>query len=102
MAYVSRSAWNRRLSFQQLAEELDLSVGGRAVLAALIKEGFHRCLAMRKPPICERNQQIRLRWAQEHVNWTQEECNSILWTDETWITGGRHTRTSVTRRAGEE
>ena len=40
VAYVCLSARNRCLSFQQLAEELDLGVGGRAVRAALIKEGF--------------------------------------------------------------
>jgi len=59
---------------------------------------------MRKPPITERNRVIRLEWAREHVNWTQDQWYSILWTDETWITGGRHTRTWVTRRAlaGEE
>jgi len=60
VAYVCMSSRNRRLSFQQLAEELELGVGGKAVQAALIKEGFHRCLAMKKPPISERNQQIRL------------------------------------------
>jgi transposase len=31
-----------------------------------------------------------------------EQWYNILWTDETWITSGRHTRTWVTRRAGEE
>ena len=102
IGYVYMSARNRRLSFQQLAEELDLGVGRWAIRAALIKEGFHRRLAMRKPPISERNRVIRLQWAQDHVNWTQPQWNSILWTDETWITGGRHTRTWVTRRAGEE
>jgi len=102
VAYVCMTARNRRLSFQHLAEELDLGVGGKAIRAALMKEGFHRCLAMQKPPISERNQQIQLRWAQEHVNWSQDQWNSILWTDETWITDGRHTRTWVTRRAGEE
>ena len=77
-------------------------VGKTAIRAALIREGFHRRLAMRKPPISERNRVIRLQWAQEHANWTGEQWNSILWTDETWITGGRHTRTWVTRRTGEE
>ena len=96
------SARNRHLSFQQLAEELDFGVGRKAIRAALVKEGFHRRLAMRKPPISERNRVIRLQWAEEHLNWTQAQWNSILWTDETWITGGRHTRTWVTRRAGEE
>ena len=79
-----------------------MGVGKKAVRAALMKEGFHRRLVMRKPPIIERNRVIQLEWALEHVNWTQEQWYSILWTDETWITGGRHTRTWVTRRAGEE
>ena len=45
-----------------------------------------------------------MQWTQEHANWIQEPWNSILWTDETrtLITGGRHTRTWITRRAGEE
>ena len=57
---------------------------------------------MRKPPITERNRVVCLAWAHEHVNWTMEQWYEILWTDETWIIGGRHTRTWVTRRAGEE
>ena len=31
-----------------------------------------------------------------------EQWYEILWTDETWVTGGRHTRTWVTHRAKEE
>jgi len=73
IGYVWMSARNRRLSFQQLADELDLGVGRKAIRAALVKKGFHRCLAMRKPPISGRNRVIRLQWAQEHVNWTQEQ-----------------------------
>ena len=33
---------------------------------------------------------------------TIEQWYQILWTNETWITGGRHTRTWVTRGPGEE
>jgi len=83
IGYVCMSARNRRRSFQQLAEELDFGVGRKAIRAALVKEGFHRRLAMRKPPISECNRVIRLQWAQEHLNRTQAVWNSILWTDET-------------------
>jgi len=55
IGYVCMSVRNRRLSFQQLANELDLGVGKKAIRAALIKEGFYWRLAMRKPPISERN-----------------------------------------------
>jgi len=53
VAYVCMSARNRRLSFQHLAEELDWGVGGKAIWAALMKEGFHWRPAMKKPPISE-------------------------------------------------
>lgn len=100
--FVCASQQNRRMSYEQLANTLDFGVGRHAIRTALLKEGFHRRLAMRKPPISEKNRQIRLQWATDHVNWTMEQWYSILWTDETWITGGRHTRTWVTRRPGEE
>jgi transposase len=100
--FVCASAKNRRMSFTQLAEVLEFGVKKQAIRTALLREGFHRRLAMRKPPISEKNQKLRLDWALEHVKWTMEQWYQILWTDETWITGGRHTRTWVTRRPGEE
>jgi hypothetical protein len=100
--FVCASTKNRRMSYEQLANTLELGVKKGAIRAALEREGFHRRLAMRKPPISERNRVKRLAWAQEHVNWTMEQWYSILWTDETWVTAGRHTRTWVTRRPGEE
>ncbi len=63
---------------------------------------FQQYIARTKPPISECNRQLRLTWAREHLDWTKEQWNKILWTDETWVTGGRHTRTWVTRRPGEE
>ena len=61
------------MSFAQLADVLDYGVKKDAIRSALLREGFHRCLAMRKPPISEKNRQIRLQWALEHVNWTIEQ-----------------------------
>jgi hypothetical protein len=90
------------MSFAKLAEVLEFGVKKDAIRTALLREGFHRRLAMRKPPISEKNRQVRLAWALEHVDWTLKQWYQILWTDETWITAGRHTRTWVTRRAGEE
>lgn len=38
------------------------------------------------------------RWAQEHRDWTKEQWESFLWSDETWISGTRHRKIWVTRR----
>jgi hypothetical protein len=90
------------MSYEQLAKTLVFGVKKDAIRSALVREGFHRRLAMRKPPISEKNRKLRKAWAEEHVGWTMEQWYQIFWTDETWITSGRHTRTWVTRRAGEE
>ena len=90
------------MSFIQLVTVLDFRVKKQAIRSALLREGFHRRLAIRKPPILEKNRQYRLQQALEYVEWTIEQQYSILQTDETWITGRRHTRTQVTRRVGEE
>jgi hypothetical protein len=71
------------MSFTKLAEVLDFGVKKQAIRTALLRESFHRCLAMRKPPITEKNRRIRLAWAEEHVEWTLEQWYQILWTDET-------------------
>jgi hypothetical protein len=59
-------------------------------------------MARMKPPISETNRVARLEWARAHVHWTEEQWEAILWTDETWVTGGRHTRLWVTRKSWEE
>lgn len=100
--FVCASAKNRRMSYAQLAGVMGYGVKKDAIRTALAKKGFHRRLAMRKPPITEKNRQTRLAWAIEHRDWSMEQWYNILWTDDTWITGGRHTRTWVTRRPGEE
>jgi len=45
------------MSFQKLAEMMDFGVKKDIIRTALLKEGFHRRLAMRKPPITEKNRQ---------------------------------------------
>ena len=45
---------------------------------------------------------ICLQWANEHVDWELWQWWLILWSDETWVTGGRHRRRWVTRQAREE
>jgi hypothetical protein len=58
--FVCASSKNRRMSFQQLAEVMEFGVKKDAICTALLREGFHCRLAMRKPPITEKNQQLRL------------------------------------------
>ena len=66
------------MSYQKLAELMDFGVKKNAIRTALEKEGFHRRLAMRKPPISEKNQRLRKAWAEEHKDWTIEQWYNIF------------------------
>lgn len=101
--FVCESKKNRRMSYRELAVEFSYwDAGHKAIKAALDREGFHLRLAMRKPPISEKNRKLRLAFAHEHKKWTFRDWCTILWSDETWVTHGRHRKTRVLRRAGEE
>ena len=100
--WISSSKRTRRMPYYKVIQELDLSIGKHALARALQKRGYTRCKALRKPPLSDQNRRVRLAWALEHLNWTIEQWNRILWSDETWVTSGFHTRIWVTRKAGEE
>ena len=118
MEYCTSNRRTRRLRFIDVAAELNWNVSERAIRRILAKEGklstsispyptnkyigYHRRIARNKPPISEKNRKLRVAWAKEHENWTREQWDKILWTDETWVKSSKHTRTWVTRRAGEE
>lgn len=100
--FITASKEGRRMTYDQLIEALQLLVSRETLRKALARRRYHRCKALRKPPISERTRELRLTFAQEHVNWTREQWQKVLWTDETWVTSTYHRRIYVTRRAGEE
>jgi hypothetical protein len=101
--FICSSQTGRLMSYLQLSMTFShFGVSEYAIRRALQKRGFHRYVARQKPPLSETNKRKRLQWAQEHVNWTREQWSLILWSDESWITGGHHRKVYVTRRQGEE
>lgn len=93
---------NRRTSWIKILIVLELNVSYYCIRIALRNVGFARRVARRKPSLSERNRIQRLYWAIEHLNWTLDDWKKILWSDETWVNGERHTKIYITRRAGEE
>ena len=45
----------------------------------------------------EKSKLRRKEWVEAHADWTVEDWENILWTDETWTSDGRFTLLFVTR-----
>lgn len=90
--FIISSRRTRRMPFIQVSEELHLFVSEFVMRRIMQKEGIFRRLTRGKPPISEKNRLLRLAFANEHLNWTRLQWNVILWTNETWVTNGKHTR----------
>lgn len=102
LEFITASKHGRQMSYKTVVLTFELTVTARCLGRALGKRGYTRCVALRKPPLSEKNRRLRLQFAEEHRQWEFEDWSKILWTDESWVNGGRHRKTYVTRRAGEE
>lgn len=102
--FVRQSRAGRQMSYKALAEGPfeHWQVSSDTIRNALRSRGYRRCVARAKPPLTERNRQVQFEWAQAHVDWEPWQWWQILWSDETWVTGGRHRKVWITRRPGEE
>ncbi len=101
--FIKASKKNRRMTFLQLSLVLFTGNFGEYVIRYTLRTlGYKRYVAYRKPPISEKNRCLRLQFAKDHESWTVDQWRQVLWTDETWVTGGRHRKTYVTRLPGEE
>ena len=98
--WVTASKENRQVAWPEIPALLGWDCGIKAIRAAFKKEGYVRATARQKPPLTYTNQIQRLEWAIEHEDWTEEQWFSVLWTDETWVKPGRHTRLRITRLKG--
>ena len=98
VAFLTASEQNRRYPYKILPALLGFECSETTIRHVLRKRGFKRYPGPNKPPISETNRQERLVWATEHLGWTKEQWNHILWSGETWISEGPHQKISVTKQ----
>jgi len=99
--WVCASKKNRRTPWKEIPQILGWDCSVHVIETAFKAEGFVRRSARQKPDLNEEHRKIRRQWAEDHINWTEEQWNQILWTDKTWVQPGKHKKTKVTRRVGE-
>ncbi len=52
----------------------------------LQSQSSSRWVAKRKPLLTSRHKADRIQWARDHAHWTEDDWNSVLWTDESKFT----------------
>jgi transposase len=100
--WINQNRITRRTQWSLIPRALGWNCGVEAIANAIQREGYGRFLARRKPVLDDRLKALRLRWALEHINWTNEQWDTVLWSDETWAQPGHHTRVWVTCKLGTE
>ncbi|OAA58358.1 transposase [Akanthomyces lecanii RCEF 1005] len=103
VAYIMKSKATRQMTYLELSIQLFNGQFSQWVIKRVLhRQGFRRRVARRKPPISEANRLKRKAFAEAHKGWSIDQWADILWTDETWVSGGTYRQVLVTRRAGEE
>jgi len=98
---------NRRLTAPEIIAQInrshDLSLSTSTVQRRLREASLFGQVAIKKPLLRQQNKTKRLRWAREHKNWTREQWDTVLWSDESkFEVFELHKRVFVRRSPGEQ
>lgn len=86
----------------EINNDLDSPISRQTVARRLLDKGMIGRVAVRKPLLRPVNKKKRLKFAQEHVDWTIDQWKSVLWTDESkFELFGSHRRQYVRRKVNE-
>lgn len=88
--YLLKSSLSTRTkSSKDLASDLwehrNVKISARSVRRHLVDAGLCARRARHKPLLTKRHKQLRLQWAKRHLNWTSDDWDKIMWSDESNI-----------------
>lgn len=104
---IMKSKRNRRLTAVDITNDFNFGKSSKisitTVKTRLLRAGLRGRVAIKKPLLRIVNKKKRLEWAKKHANWTAEQWNSVLWTDESkFEIFGSKRRVYVRRFPGEQ
>ena len=98
---------NRRMTATEIAAEVnkhrEAPIGTTTVKRRLLQEGLRGCVAVKKPLLRTQNKKKRLQWAILYKDYTAEDWEKVLWTDESkFEVFGTKPRIHVRRKQSEK
>ena len=105
-ALVRLSLPNRRLISSDLSKEWRQSAGVKVstltIRKRLLQSGLRGCKAKKKPKVSEKQRKARIAWAKEHLNWTSEDWDKVIFSDESTFTIQNHAGNNFVRKRPHE
>ena len=105
-ALVRLSLSNRRLTNSDLCQEWRQSTGVEVststIRKRLLRSGLRGCKAKKKPKVSEKQRKARIAWAKEHLNWTSEDWDKVIFREERTFTVQNHAGNNFVRRRPHE
>ena len=88
-----------RVSSKEIKEEMELKgvVSDRTIRRLIRESGYRGGWSLKKSFVSEDNKKKRVKWAQEHINWTSEQWRRVIWSDESPYTVRGSTKFRVWR-----
>lgn len=99
---IEEVANNPFITSNEIKIKLKLKVTSKTIRNKIKKNSnFASYKAANKPFINDTNREIRVKWAQEHLNWSLSDWYKVLWSDESPYTFRSHSSKRVWRRPKE-
>lgn len=76
---------NTQMPLKELKSIHNIPVSTRTIQRRLQKVGVRKWRAVNRPYLTEQHARKRLKWANEHANWTVEQWAKVIWSDESAI-----------------
>jgi transposase len=66
----------------KICRDYDVIITDRTVRRRLCEAGLMGRVAVKKPLLSKKNRKARIKFAQQHLHWTTQKWNTVLWSDE--------------------
>lgn len=99
---INATSQYRNMSLREILTDNGINVSRSTARRILHRHGIRGRIAAKKPGLTSRQAEIRLAWCNDHINWSINDWQKIIFSDEASVEiGGRSRTTIVWRMKGD-